>query len=280
MILLDGKKLSQKILEQLRKQVMQLKKGVPGLAVVLVGDNPASQIYVSKKEKTAKDIGMYSEVHRLPAAASEKEVLDIIQYLNQSSKIHGILVQLPLPSHMQTQTILNAVSPSKDVDGFHPSNLGRLLMGDPLFVPCTPSGVMEILKEYKIDVSGKKAVVVGRSLIVGKPMAQLLLNQNATVTICHSKTQNLEAECQTADILVAAIGKVHFIKNSFVKKGAVVVDVGINRLNGKLVGDVDFENVKEKTSYITPVPGGVGPMTIALLLKNTLHSFKKLNSHE
>lgn len=273
MILLDGKKLSQKILHTLKEEIHGEKR--PGLAVVLVGDNPASKVYVAKKEKTAKEVGMYSEVHKLPSSASEKEVLDVIQYLNKSSKIHGILVQLPLPPHIETQTILEAVLPSKDVDGFHPFNLGYLLAGSPQFVPCTPLGVMELLKEYKIDLSGKKAVVLGRSLIVGRPMAHLLLNQNATVTICHSKTQHIEAECQTADILIAAIGKAHFVKSSFVKKGAVVVDVGINRLNEKLVGDVDFEQVKEKTSYITPVPGGVGPMTIAMLLKNTLIAFKK-----
>jgi len=216
---------------------------------------------------------MYSEVHRLPRAASEKEILSLIQFLNESPKIHGILVQMPLPPHIQTQFILNAVSPHKDVDGFHPFNLGRLMMGDPLFIPCTPQGIMELLKEYHIDVAGKKAVVVGRSLIVGKPMAHLLLSQNATVTICHSKTKNLEEECQTADILIAAIGQPHFIKNSFVKKGAVVVDVGMNRLKDKIVGDVDFDTVQEKVSYITPVPGGIGPMTIAMLLKNTYKAF-------
>ena len=271
--LLDGKKLSQKIISQLKEDIQKLKKLPPGLAVILVGDNPASKIYVSKKEKTAKELGMYSEVHRLPRAASEKEILSLIQFLNESPKIHGILVQMPLPPHIQTQFILNAVSPHKDVDGFHPFNLGRLMMGDPLFIPCTPQGIMELLKEYHIDVAGKKAVVVGRSLIVGKPMAHLLLSQNATVTICHSKTKNLEEECQTADILIAAIGQPHFIKNSLVKKGAVVVDVGMNRLKDKIVGDVDFDTVQEKVSYITPVPGGIGPMTIAMLLKNTYKAF-------
>ncbi len=274
--LLDGKKTADKILAAVQAQVLSLKHGAPGLAVVLVGDDPASQIYVSKKEKMAKKIGMVSEAHRLPKNIEEKKVLELIDYLNKSPKIHGILVQLPLPAHIQSQTILNAVSPEKDVDGFHPFNLGRLLMGDPLFVPCTPQGVMELFKEYKIELSGKKAVVLGRSLIVGKPMALLMMAQNATVTICHSKTQHLDQECQTADILVSAMGKPHFVKNSFVKDGAVVVDVGINRIGDKLVGDVDFENVQSKASYITPVPGGVGPMTIALLMKNTLKAYERL----
>lgn len=273
--LLDGKKLSQKICATLKSKIEKLKNKKPGLAVVLVGDNPASQIYVAKKEKIARELGFYSEVHRLPASAQEKEILSIIQHLNDSSKIHGILVQLPLPAHIQTQIILNAVSPLKDVDGFHPLNLGRLFMGDPLFTPCTPQGVMELLKEYHIELSGKSAVIVGRSLIVGKPLAHLLLSQNATVTICHSKTKNLEEVCQKADILISAMGKPHFIKNSFVKEGAVVVDVGINRLNKKIVGDVDFESVQKKASFITPVPGGVGPMTIAILLQNTLKSFER-----
>ena len=280
--LLDGKKLSQKICATLKskvaKTIERLKDKKPGLAVILVGDNSASQIYVAKKEKTAREFGFYSEVHKLPAACEEKEILNLIKYLNESPKIHGILVQLPLPAHIQTHAILNAVSPLKDVDGFHPLNLGRLFIGDPLFIPCTPQGVMELLKEYKIELSGKHAVVIGRSLIVGKPLAHLLLGQNATVTICHSKTKNLEAVCQTADILISAIGKSHFIKNSFVKEGAVIVDVGINRLNNKIVGDVDFENVQKKASFITPVPGGVGPMTIALLLQNTFKSFERFTS--
>jgi len=274
-ILLDGKKLSQKICATLKSKIEKLKGKKPGLAVILIGGHLASQIYVAKKEKTAKEIGFYSEVHRLAATSEEKEILNLIQYLNESSKIHGILVQLPLPTHIRTQTILNAVSPLKDVDGFHPLNLGRLLIGDPLFIPCTPQGVMELLKEYRIDLSGKHAVIVGRSLIVGKPLAHLLLSQNATVTICHSKTQNLEEMCQSADILISAIGKPHFIKNSFVKEGAIVVDVGINRLNNKTVGDIDFDAVSKKASFITPVPGGVGPMTIALLLQNTFKSFER-----
>ncbi|MBI2646116.1 MAG: bifunctional methylenetetrahydrofolate dehydrogenase/methenyltetrahydrofolate cyclohydrolase FolD [Deltaproteobacteria bacterium] len=276
--LLDGKKLSQKICSTLKSKVEKLKDKKPGLAVILVGDHSASQIYVAKKEKTAREFGFYSEVHKLPSACEEKEILNLIKYLNESPKIHGILVQLPLPAHIQTHAILNAVSPLKDVDGFHPLNLGRLFIGDPLFIPCTPQGVMELFKEYKIELSGKHAVVIGRSLIVGKPLAHLLLGQNATVTICHSKTKNLEAVCQTADILISAIGKPLFIKNSFVKEGAVVVDVGINRLNNKIVGDVDFENVQKKASFITPVPGGVGPMTIALLLQNTFKSFERFSS--
>ena len=273
--LLDGKKLSQKICATLKSKIENLKGKKPGLAVLLVGNHTASQIYVSKKEKMAQEIGFYSEVHKLPAAAEEKEILNLIEYLNESPKIHGILVQLPLPAHIQTQAILNAVSPLKDVDGFHPLNLGRLFIGDPLFIPCTPQGILELLKEYRIELSGKEAVIVGRSLIVGKPLAHLLLGQNATVTICHSKTKNLEDICQRADILISAIGKPLFIKNSFVKEGAIVVDVGINRLNQKIVGDVDFERVQKKASFITPVPGGVGPMTIALLLQNTFKSFER-----
>ncbi len=280
--LLDGKKLSEKICTTLKskiaKKIERLKGKKPGLAVILVGDNAASKIYVAKKEKIAKAIGFYSEVHRLPATSEEKEILNLIKYLNESSKIHGILVQLPLPAHIQTQAILNAVSPFKDVDGFHPLNLGRLFIGDPLFIPCTPQGVMELLKEYKIELSSKHAVIIGRSLIVGKPLAHLLLSQNATVTICHSKTKNLEDVCQRADILISAMGKPHFVKNSFVKEGAVVVDVGINRLNNKIVGDVDFEPVQKKASFITPVPGGVGPMTLALLLQNTFKSFERFSS--
>ena len=276
--LLDGKKLSEKICATLKSKIEKLKGKKPGLAVILVGDNPASQIYVSKKEKTAKAFGFYSEVHRLAATSEEKEILNLIKYLNDSPKIHGILIQLPLPAHIQTQAILNAVSPLKDVDGFHPLNLGRLFIGNPLFIPCTPQGIMELLKEYKIELSGKHAVILGRSLIVGKPLAHLLLSQNATVTICHSKTKNLEEICQRADILVSAMGKPHFIKNSFVKEGAIVVDVGINRLNKKIVGDIDFDAVYKKTSFITPVPGGVGPMTIALLLQNTFKSFERSTS--
>lgn len=274
--LIDGKKAAEKVERALKEKIDSLKKQrLPGLAAVLVGDNEASHIYVGRKEKAAKAIGIYSEVHRLPKSVTEQELLKLIHFLNDSKKIDGILVQLPLPPHIPTELILQSVSVEKDVDGFHPHNLGRLFAGNPLFIPCTPKGIMKLLHEYKIDVSGKKAVVIGRSLIVGKPMAILLLQANATVTICHSKTADLQDECRTADILVVAAGQAKLIKKSFVKPGAVVIDVGIHRVEGELVGDVDFEDVKEISGYLTPVPGGVGPMTIAMLLENTWESFER-----
>lgn len=272
--LIDGKKAAQKVEETLKTKIAgQKNRRPPGLAAVLVGDDEASHIYVGRKEKAAKAIGLYSEVHRLPKSVTEQELLKLIHFLNDSKKIDGILIQLPLPPHIPSDLILQSVSVEKDVDGFHPHNLGRLFAGNPLFIPCTPKGIMKLFHEYKIDLSGKKAVVIGRSLIVGKPMAILLLQANATVTICHSKTKNLEDECRAADILVAAAGQARLIKKSFVKPGAVVIDVGIHRLDGELVGDVDFEEVKEVSGYLTPVPGGVGPMTIAMLLENTWESF-------
>ncbi len=272
---LDGKALSQKITERLKRDVAELKsqnKPLPKLVVIIVGENPASQVYVKRKATVAKEIGMASDLVKLPATTDQTELLTIIERLNHDQAFHAILVQLPLPKHLDENTILNAVSPSKDVDGFHPMNLGRLLSGDlPPALPCTPKGMMTMLTESGIAIEGQHAVVVGRSTIVGKPIAQLLLNANATVTLCHSRTKNLAEVCQQADILVAAVGQPKLITADFVKDGAVVLDVGINRTEeGRLVGDVDFNSVAPKASFITPVPGGVGPMTIASLMENTL----------
>jgi len=248
----------------------------PGLAVVLVGTDPASQVYVGHKEKACKEVGFHSEVYRLPATTSQKELLELIEKLNSDSKIHGILVQLPLPKHLNEKEIINKISPTKDVDGFHPISAGALLIGEKGLQPCTPKGCIHLIKQTGIEISGKKAVVVGRSNIVGKPIALMLLQENATVTICHSRTKDLQAELLQADIVVAAVGKVNFITADMIKPGAVVIDVGINRLeNGKLAGDVNFEKVKEKAAWITPVPGWVGPMTIAMLLKNTLEAAQR-----
>ena len=274
MKILDGSSLSKKIRETLRKKLSKISGPKPGLAVILVGSDPASEIYVSKKEKLAKEVGFHSEVHRLPKDTSQNDLLKCIETLNGAQNIHGILVQMPLPKHIDTQAILHAVLPNKDIDGFHPINLGRLMMGHPRFVPCTPAGILRLLKEYQVEISGKKAVILGRSLIVGKPLAHLLLNENATVTLCHSKTKNLKAECQSADILISAMGKPAHIDASFIKEGAVVIDVGINRMNQKIMGDIDFNSVSKKASFITPVPGGIGPMTIAMLLENTLKAFE------
>ena len=264
----------QKNRETLRKKLSKISGPKPGLAVILVGSDPASEIYVSKKAKLAKEVGFHSEVHRLPQDTSQNDLLKCIETLNGAQNIHGILVQMPLPKHIDTQAILHAVLPNKDIDGFHPINLGRLMMGHPRFVPCTPAGILRLLKEYQVEISGKKAVILGRSLIVGKPLAHLLLNENATVTLCHSKTKNLKAECQSADILISAMGKPAHIDASFIKEGAVVIDVGINRMNQKIMGDIDFNSVSKKASFITPVPGGIGPMTIAMLLENTLKAFE------
>ena len=243
----------------------------PGLAVILVGDNPASAVYVRNKKKACADTGIYSESYDLPADITEEELLSLIDRLNNKADIHGILVQLPLPAHINPDNVINAISPEKDVDAFHPVNVGKIMTGNYDFLPCTPAGVMCLLSHYDIDVCGKECVVVGRSNIVGKPQAMLLLHANGTVTVCHSKTKNLKEKCLTADILVVAIGKADFITADMVKEGAVVIDVGMNRKSdGKLTGDVDFESVSKKASYITPVPGGVGPMTITMLLKNTI----------
>ena len=273
MKILDGKAVSLKVKESVKVRADELKKfGIePTLAVVLVGEDKASQTYVRAKEKACNEYGIKSVAHRLSENTTQNELLALINVLNLDDSIHGILVQLPLPKHIDTNVVLAAIDPRKDVDGFHAVNVGKLVSGLDGFVPCTPLGVMEILKEYGIDVAGLNAVVIGRSNIVGKPMANLLLNASATVTVTHSKTKNLKEICKNADLIVAAIGKPFFLKADMVKDGAIVVDVGINRLDdGRLVGDVDFENVAPKCSYITPVPGGVGPMTIAMLLNNTI----------
>ncbi|WP_148798214.1 bifunctional methylenetetrahydrofolate dehydrogenase/methenyltetrahydrofolate cyclohydrolase FolD [Campylobacter concisus] len=284
MKILDGKAVSLKVKESVKVRAEELKKfGVePTLAVILVGEDKASQTYVRAKEKACNEYGIKSVAHRLGENTTQAELLALINVLNLDDSIHGILVQLPLPKHIDTNTVLAMIDPTKDVDGFHAVNVGKLVSGLDGFVPCTPLGVMEILKEYGIDVAGLNAVVIGRSNIVGKPMANLLLNASATVTVTHSKTKNLKEICKNADLIVAAIGKPFFLKADMVKDGAVVVDVGINRLDdGRLVGDVDFEKVAPKCSYITPVPGGVGPMTIAMLLNNTILAAQaKIASHK
>ncbi|HOE23428.1 MAG TPA: bifunctional methylenetetrahydrofolate dehydrogenase/methenyltetrahydrofolate cyclohydrolase FolD [Smithellaceae bacterium] len=273
-IIIDGTKIAQDIRRSVREETLAFteKTGVvPGLAVVLAGDDPASKVYVGRKAKACAEAGFLSREYKLSADVGEAELLALIRDLNNDPQIHGILVQLPLPKHIATDKIIAAIDPSKDVDGFHPANVGRLVTGSPLFVPCTPRGIMELIARTGISLSGKDAVVVGRSNIVGKPMAFLLLAQNATVTMCHSKTKDLSAVTSRADVLIAAIGKPRMITADMVKEGAVVIDVGVNRLeNGKLAGDVAFDEVAPKTSAITPVPGGVGPMTIAMLMKNTL----------
>jgi len=271
--LIDGKVVAKAVKEEVRSRVEALKaRGIrPGLATVLVGDDPASHVYVRNKQRTCEELGMHSVGHELPATTSQADLLALIDRLNRDPAIHGILVQLPLPKPLRSEPVLYAVSPDKDVDGLHPVNIGKLTMGEPRFVPCTPGGVMAMLDYYKLPIEGKTAVVVGRSNLVGKPVAMLLLHRHATVTICHSKTPDLAAVCRRADILVAAMGKARFIRGEMVKEGAVVIDVGINRQpDGKLVGDVDFEAVGARASWITPVPGGVGPMTIAMLMQNTM----------
>ena len=273
-IILDGTKIAGEIRQSVRDEAADFKnkKGiVPGLAVVLVGEDPASQVYVGRKAKACAEAGFLSREYRLPAATLEGELLRLIDDLNKDILIHGILVQLPLPAHISTHKIIAAIDPMKDVDGFHPYNVGGLVSGSPVFIPCTPRGIMELISRTGIELAGKEAVVVGRSNIVGKPIALLLLERHATVTICHSRTKNLPQVTARADVLVAAVGRPHMITGGMVKKGAVVIDVGVNRLeSGKLAGDVDFEEVCAKASYITPVPGGVGPMTIAMLMRNTL----------
>lgn len=271
--ILDGKALSAKIKEELSKEVLSLqKKGIkPGLAVIIVGNDSASRVYVNNKKKACEACNIYSEEYALPESTTEGELLELIKKLNDRNDISGILVQLPLPKGIDQEKVLLSISPKKDVDAFHPYNVGKIMIGDFDFLPCTPAGVMELIHLSGIDVCGKKCVVVGRSNIVGKPQAMLLLHENATVTICHSRTKNLKEECLNADILVAAVGKAKFITADMVRPGAVVIDVGMNRdENGKLCGDVDFENVKDKCFAITPVPGGVGPMTIAMLMRNTV----------
>lgn len=277
-MIIDGKALAKEKRAEIAKQVEALKeKGVtPGLAVVLVGEDPASQIYVRNKHKACEEVGIYSRKITLPEETTEEEILKIIDELNNDPEIDGILVQLPLPKHIDPDKVILSISPDKDVDGFHPVNAGRLLTGQDGFSPCTPLAVMELIKSAGVDVSGKEAVVVGRSNIVGKPVSMLLLRENATVTICHSKTKDLADVCRRADILVAAVGRPEMITSDYVKEGAVVIDVGINRVGEKkVVGDVAFDEVKDKAAYITPVPGGVGPMTITMLLYNTLLSAQK-----
>lgn len=283
MNIIDGKAVSKKVKEDVKAECEQLKaKGVtPGLAVIIVGDDPASQVYVHNKEVACEACGFYSVKYALPAETTQEELNSLIDELNKDDKINGILCQLPLPSHLDDKEVINRIDPLKDVDAFHPVNVGAIMIGDYNYLPCTPAGVMELIHSTGVDVSGKKAVVMGRSNIVGKPMAMLLLHENATVEITHSRTQNLADITKEADVLVAAIGKAKFVKADMVKDGAVVIDVGMNRdENGKLCGDVDFEDVKDKCSFITPVPGGVGPMTIAMLMKNTLTAAKIQNGIE
>lgn len=275
--IIDGKKISAEVRADIAKECAALKgKGItPGLAVVIVGEDPASKIYVRNKKKACEEVGFHSEVYELPEATTEAELLALVKRLNADDNIHGILVQLPLPKHLNDEIIIENIDPKKDVDAFHPSNVGKIMIGKYDFLPCTPAGVMVLLEKSGIDVAGKDCVVVGRSNIVGKPQAMLLLHANGTVTICHSKTKNLADVTRRADILVVAIGKANFITGDMVKDGAVVVDVGMNRkADGKLAGDVDFSTVEPKASYITPVPGGVGPMTITMLLQNTLTAAK------
>lgn len=280
-IIIDGKKVSAQVKEQVRIETEELvKKGIkPGLAVIIVGDDPASRVYVNNKKKACEKVGFLSKEFALPATTTQEELLALVNELNEDREINGILCQLPLPKGLDEKAVIEAISPLKDVDAFHASNVGKIMIGDYDFLPCTPAGVMEMLHSYNIPVEGKECVVIGRSNIVGKPMAMLLLHENGTVTITHSRTKDLKEVTKRADILVAAIGKPKFVTADMVKEGAVVIDVGMDRdENGKLCGDVDFENVKEKCSAITPVPGGVGPMTIAVLMKNTLKACKIQNN--
>ncbi|MDI6784161.1 MAG: bifunctional methylenetetrahydrofolate dehydrogenase/methenyltetrahydrofolate cyclohydrolase FolD [bacterium] len=275
--IIDGKAIAKEIRQQIKDQVTQLiaaGKNPPGLAVVIVGNNPASRVYVNSKKKACAEVGIYSEEYALPETASEQELITLVNQLNQNPKINGILVQLPLPDQIDERKVIESIAPKKDVDGFHPVSIGNLLIGTPTFVPCTPAGILVLLQKTGVDLKGKHAVVIGRSNIVGKPVAILLLAQHATVTICHSRTKDLPAVAREADILVVAIGKPNFINGAAIKPGAVVIDVGVNRVDDKLVGDVEFESASKVAGYITPVPGGVGPMTIAMLLQNTLQAAK------
>ncbi|WP_170243238.1 bifunctional methylenetetrahydrofolate dehydrogenase/methenyltetrahydrofolate cyclohydrolase [Streptococcus suis] len=279
MTIIDGKALAAKLQTALADKVAEMKEKtglVPGLVVILVGEDPASQVYVRNKERSALAAGFKSDVVLLPESISENELLDLIDKYNQDENWHGILVQLPLPVHIDEEKVLLAIDPDKDVDGFHPTNMGKLWSSHAVMIPSTPAGIMEMFKEYQIDLEGKSALVIGRSNIVGKPMAQLLLDANATVTIAHSRTKNLPDLARQADILVVAIGRGHFVTKEFIKPGAVVIDVGMNRdENGKLIGDVKYDEVAELASHITPVPGGVGPMTITMLMEQTFEAFKR-----
>lgn len=276
--LIKGPEVAASIREEIVAELAGLKEKtgmVPGLAVILLGEDPASKAYVGNKEKTSKQLGFYSEVHRLPAETSQDELLALIDRLNKDDRINGILVQLPLPDHIEEKAVIDAIVVEKDVDGFHPINVGNLMIGEESYIPCTPHGCLKMLEYINYDLKGKNAVVVGRSNIVGKPVALLLLQQHATVTICHSRTRDLPAVCREADVLVVAVGKPEMITGEMIKPGAVVIDVGINRVDDKLVGDVHFDSAQQVASYITPVPGGVGPMTITMLMLNTLESFKR-----
>lgn len=278
--ILDGKALSAQCKETIRKEVEELAaKGCrPGMAVVLVGENPASKVYVRNKEKDCQECGIYSAMYHLPEETTEKELLELLDTLNHDASIHGILVQLPLPKQINSQRVIEAIDPQKDVDAFHPTNVGYLTQGMPRFAPCTPAGIVKLMGAYKIDPAGKHCVVIGRSNIVGKPMALLLLQKNGTVTICHSGTKDLKAQTLQADILISAVGKTGFVTEDMVKDGAVVIDVAMNRnAEGKLCGDVDYAAVSQKASAITPVPGGVGPMTRVMLLENTLTACRQQN---
>ncbi len=280
-MIIDGKAVSAATREAIKNEVAELKeKGVtPGLAVIIVGDDPASRVYVNNKKKACADLGMLSEEYALPAETTNEELLGLINELNGRKDINGILCQLPLPRHLDEKAVINAIAPEKDVDAFHPINVGGIMTGDYSFLPCTPAGVMQMLKHYDIETAGKHCVVIGRSNIVGKPMAMLMLHANATVTICHSRTANLAEECKRADILIAAVGKPKFVTPDMVKEGAVVIDVGMDRdENGKLCGDVDFDAVEPICGAISPVPGGVGPMTISMLMRNTLTAAKLQNN--
>lgn len=277
---IDGKAISAKVKSEVRQETEALKaKGISiGLAVVIVGDNPASRVYVNNKKKACAEVGFESFEYALPEETTQEELLALVDKLNKDDTVNGILVQLPLPKQIDEKAVINAILPEKDVDAFHPVNVGKIMIGDFAFLPCTPAGVMELIASTGVEISGKECVVIGRSNIVGKPMGMLLLHKNGTVTICHSKTKNLAEVCRRADILVAAVGRANFVTPDMVKEGAVVIDVGMNRLeNGKLCGDVDYAACFEKAGYITPVPGGVGPMTIAMLMKNTLTSAKIKN---
>ena len=280
-MIIDGKKIAETLRQKLKKEIIEIKssfKSVPGLTVILIGEDPASKIYVKNKEKFSKEIGINSEVIKYPENIEEKEVLSKIIELNKNKKVSGILVQLPLPKHINKQKVIETILPEKDVDGFHPINVGNLSSGYDSKIPCTPLGCLILLKEVEKNLSGKHAVVIGRSNLNGKPMAQLLLKENCTVTITHSKTKDLKSQCNKADIVIAAVGKPKFVKGDWVKKNAIVIDVGINKTSDGIVGDIDFNEVSKVARAITPVPGGVGPMTIACLLRNTVECFKRANS--
>lgn len=278
--ILSGKTVSARIKENLKAEIETLKKSGtnPGLAVIIVGEDPASKVYVGRKEAMCQELGMHSEKFALPENTTQDELVALVKKLNNDEKIHGILVQLPLPKHLDEKAVINTILPEKDVDAFHPVNVGKIMIGDYDFVPCTPAGIMELIAESNVEIEGKNCVVIGRSNIVGKPMSMLLLHKNGTVTTCHSRTKNIKEVTKQADILVAAVGKANFVTADMVKPGAVVIDVGMNRLDdGKLVGDVAFDEVEKVAGAITPVPGGVGPMTIAMLMQNTVTAAKKSN---